>query len=219
MYLRIPLLALIALTSMAQQPPVPVEQEPHHHVVLKNEHVLVMRVTVPAGESTFYHIHPRDRVAVGLSDSTLAEQVFNQPQGPSGPSTPGRVSARQEDTPYTHRVINTGSTAFDVLDVEAFHRPEQSSAGAAATVAAENPSMRAYKYVLAPGASTPMHTHVRPYLIVAATDLQLKMTSPDGQSTTHEIKAGDFHWVDKKVTHSLANAGTSEGQLVEIELK
>ena len=79
--------------------------------------------------------------------------------------------------------------------------------------------MRVYKYVLAPGASTPMHTHERPYLIVAATDLQLKMTSPDGQSMSHEIKAGDFHWVDNKVTHSLANDGATEGQLIEIELK
>ena len=113
-----------------------------------------------------------------------------------------------------------GLTAlFDVLDVEAFRRPDRPSGSAATNMAAENPSMRVYKYVLAPGASTPMHTHERPYLIVAATDLQLKMTSPDGQSMSHEIKAGDFHWVDNKVTHSLANDGATEGQLIEIELK
>jgi mannose-6-phosphate isomerase-like protein (cupin superfamily) len=45
------------------------------------------------------------------------------------------------------------------------------------------------------------------------------MSSPDGQSSEHEVKAGDFHWVSTKVTHSLANAGSSEGQIVEIELK
>jgi mannose-6-phosphate isomerase-like protein (cupin superfamily) len=132
---------------------------------------------------------------------------------------PGRVSARQEDVPYTHRVINMGQTDFDVIDVEAFHRPEHPADTTAGTVAAENPSMRAYKYVLAPGASSTMHTHERPYLIVAATTMQLKMTAPDGQSMSHEIKAGDFHWIDSKVTHSLTNAGSTEGQIVEVELK
>jgi mannose-6-phosphate isomerase-like protein (cupin superfamily) len=64
-----------------------------------------------------------------------------------------------------------------------------------------------------------MHTHTRPYLIVAATSFPLKMTSPDGQAFSHQIQAGDFHWVETKVTHSLTNEGTTEGQIVEVELK
>jgi quercetin dioxygenase-like cupin family protein len=105
------------------------------------------------------------------------------------------------------------------VDVEFFHRPEHPSERAAAAVAAENPSARVYQWVLAPGAATPSHTHERPYLILAVTPVQLKMTAPDGSSFTHEVKAGDFHWVDAKVSHTLANAGTAEGQIVEIELK
>src|SRR5260370_42485448 len=62
----------------------------------------------------------------------------------------------------------------------------------AATVAAENPSARVYNWVLAPGATSAMHTHVRPYLIIAAKGFTLKMTAPDDQSVTHEIKLGDF---------------------------
>jgi quercetin dioxygenase-like cupin family protein len=216
---RISIFAILASMSIAQQQPVPVEDEPHHHVVLKNEHILVMRVTIPAGQSTQYHIHPRDRVAIGISTSTLAEQELNKAQTPPGPSTPGRISARREDVPYTHRVINMGQTDFDVIDVEAFHRPEHPADGTAGTVIAENPSLRVYKYVLAAGASSPMHTHERPYLIVAATTMQLKMSAPDGQSMSYEIKAGDFHWIDSKVTHSLANVGSTEGQIVEVELK
>jgi mannose-6-phosphate isomerase-like protein (cupin superfamily) len=49
--------------------------------------------------------------------------------------------------------------------------------------------------------------------------MPLKMTAPDGQSSAHEIQAGDFHWVGGKVTHSLTNEGTAEGQIVEVELK
>ena len=71
----------------------------------------------------------------------------------------------------------------------------------------------------APGASSAQHTHERPYLVIAATRTQLKMTGPDGKTSTHEVKAGDFHWVDSKVTHTLANDGATEGQIVELELK
>jgi len=63
------------------------------------------------------------------------------------------------------------------------------------------------------------HTHERPYLIVATTDMQLKMSAPDGQSVAHPVKAGDFHWVDNKVTHTLENAGTAPGEIVEFEMK
>jgi quercetin dioxygenase-like cupin family protein len=86
-------------------------------------------------------------------------------------------------------------------------------------VAMENPSARVYKWILPPGGTSEMHTHARPYVILAVTPTTLKMTRPDGKSMTQEVKAGDFHWVDNKVTHTLTNAGTLEAQIVEIELK
>jgi mannose-6-phosphate isomerase-like protein (cupin superfamily) len=64
-----------------------------------------------------------------------------------------------------------------------------------------------------------MHTHQRPYLIVAVTPMHLKMIAPDGTSRSEGVKPGDFHWVDAKVTRALANDGTSEGQIVEVEMK
>jgi mannose-6-phosphate isomerase-like protein (cupin superfamily) len=35
----------------------------------------------------------------------------------------------------------------------------------------------------------------------------------------HPVKAGDFHWVESAVTHTLANEGSEKGVLVEFELK
>jgi len=132
---------------------------------------------------------------------------------------PGDVAALESNGPYTHRVHNAGNVEFEVLDVELLQRPSESSAPVAGKVEAENPSARVYKWTLAPGATSAMHTHERPYLIISATPLALKMTDPEGKSFTHEVKAGDFHWVDARVTHSLANEGTTVGQIVEIELK
>jgi len=200
--------------------PVPVENEPLHHVVLKNESVVVIHLTLPPGERTLFHTHSHDRVAIPLSSTSITQQVVNEKEGPPSRSDPGTFSALAlASSSYTHRVHNVGSVPYDVLDVELLERPRTPSPLAAAAVAAENPSARIYNWVLAPGATSAMHTHVRPYLIVATTGFTLKMTAPDGQSLTHELKRGDFHWVDTKVTHTLGNSGSAEGQILEVELK
>ena len=204
---------------MAQQSPVPVEEEPHHHVLLKNESVLVMRVTLSPGESTLFHTHSHDRAAIDLTDARIARQKLGDPEGAPEPTKPGDVAVSESNGPYTHRVHKVGRGVFEVLDVELLHRPKQPGGPAAARVEAENPSARVYKWTLAPGVATPMHAHQHPYLIISATPLVLKMTDPDGKSFTHEVKAGDFHWVDAKVTHTLSNEGSTLGQIVEIELK
>jgi quercetin dioxygenase-like cupin family protein len=212
---------VLALSSLifAQQSPVPVEKEPHHQVVLKNDFVMVLRVQLPSGESTLYHVHSHDRVSVHLSDTAITEQWLGEPGGDPSGKQPGDVAATTANGPFTHRVQNVGAAEFDVIDVEFLHRPTQTSGPAAAKVEAENPSARVYKWTLAPGAMSAMHTHQRPYLIISATPLMLKMTDPEGKSFTHEVKAGDIHWVDAKVTHALTNEGTTAGTIVEIELK
>lgn len=207
-------------TAQEASAPVPVEEEPLHHVLLKNEFVTVIRLNLPAGERTLYHRHTHDRVAIYLSNGSTAQQNWGEKEGSSTLSKPGGfVALTLAGSSLTHRVHNVGSTAFDVLDVEILLRPETPSLPTAGAVAGENPSARVYKWVLAPGATSAMHTHTRPYLIVAATKFELKMTAPDGQSMTHEMSPGDFHWVDGKVTHSLSNTATTEGQILEVELK
>jgi quercetin dioxygenase-like cupin family protein len=207
-----------AMLVVAQQAPVPVEQEPHHHVVLQNDSVIVMHVTIAPGDVSFYHTHSRDRVSVHLTDGLVTLQPINEAESEPLPAKVGEISSSTMDKPVTHRVRNVGAVPFEIMDVEILKNSGQPSEAVAA-VAAENPSARVYKWVLAPGSSSEPHTHTRPYLIMAVTPFKLTMTTPDGKSLTHEIKPGDVHWVDAKVTHTLTNSGTTEGQIVEIELK
>ena len=180
---------------------------------------MVMHVTLSPGESTLYHTHSHDRVAIELSNATITQQKPNETEGAPEITKPGDITAPATDSPFTHRVHNVGPGVFEVLDIELLQRPKQPAGTVAAPIAAENPSARVYKWTLAPGAVSAMHTHERPYLIISATPLVLKMTDPEGKSFSHEVKAGDIHWIDAKVTHSLANDGTAEGQIVEVELK
>ena len=210
---------MLSTLVTAQPSPVPVEEEPHHHLVLKNDSVMVLWVKLLPGDSTLFHTHLHDRVAVHLSDTTITQRKLGEPESAPEVTKPGDVVVSESNGAYTHQVHNAGNGAFEVLDVELLQRPTKSASQVAGKVEAENPSARVYKWTLAPGATSEMHTHERPYLIISATPLVLKMTDPEGKSFTHEVKAGDVHWVDAKVTHSLANEGKTAGQIVEIELK
>jgi quercetin dioxygenase-like cupin family protein len=214
--------ALIAAAAAASVPDgtMPVEQEPEHKTVLKNDYVQVFRVTLEPGKATGMHVHAHDDAAVRLSTATVTSESPGTPAGAPETRTAGFVSARtNEPTALAHRVRNVGTTPFDVLDVQVLKRPDGPEAPPISAPAAENPRMRVYRYELAPGAGSPMHTHARPYLLVAATDMNLRMTSPEGASMTHPVKAGDLHWVGVAVTHTLVNEGREKGVLVEFELK
>jgi quercetin dioxygenase-like cupin family protein len=98
--------------------PVPVEQEPHHHVVFENQYVRVLDVVVPPGEMALFHKHSLDNVSVQLSDTTLKNQALGQ-DWTSRPVTEGQVGFRAgTKTPYSHRIMNAGTTVFHVLDIE-----------------------------------------------------------------------------------------------------
>lgn len=215
------LMSLLGVLAMAQQPPVASDKEPAHKTIFKNDSLLVLHVVLPPGKSTEFHTHSRDAVAVRLSESQIkVEEPGGRPAMGPNAMHPGDVSANEyAKHPYTHKVINAGHTVFDVLDIEALKRQEGPQTKPIGPVAAENASMRAYRYELAPGASSPQHTHERPYMIVSATPMALKMAPPDGQSSAHPVKAGDLHWVDQKVTHTLTNQGTEKGVIIEVELK
>lgn len=219
MKIIVALLAVVSGMSAAPDAAVPVEQEPQHKTVLKNDYVQVFRVTLEPGQATGTHIHAHDDAAVRLSTATITSDSPGAPGAPESRAA-GFVSARtNEPKALTHRVHNVGTTVFDVLDVQVLKRPDGPEAPAAAPPAAENPKMRVYRWELGPGAASATHTHARPYLIVAATGMDLLMTAPDGGAMRHTVKTGDVHWIDAVVTHTLVNKGADGGVLVEFELK
>jgi len=64
----------LAVTAWAQEPTaIPVDQEPHHKVVLKNDFVWVIDATFPAGYVTLNHSHEIDNVAVTISTGREAQ--------------------------------------------------------------------------------------------------------------------------------------------------
>ena len=101
--------------------PVPVEREPHHHVVLWNQYVRVLDVLFPPGDPALFHTHSNDNVSVELSGDTTKSQALGGEWSKPGEVVPGRVAFHKaKGQPYTHRVGSAGTQAFHVIDVEIF---------------------------------------------------------------------------------------------------
>lgn len=85
------------------------------------------------------------------------------------------------------------------------------------SVLLENDNVRVLKVSIKPGGKVPMHSHphnVGYYL----TDAKVQVTTPDGKSQEHELKAGTSVW-NEAVTHAVVNTGSTELQEIQIELK
>ena len=99
--------------------PVLVEHEPHHRWEFQNQYVRVLEVLLAPGESTLFHAHFHDSIAVRLTNATIQEQVLGGEWRPVSKVTPAEtryVEGAKE--PYTHRVKNVGTTPFHVIDIE-----------------------------------------------------------------------------------------------------
>lgn len=98
--------------------PVAVEQEPHHHVVFENQYVRVLDVVVKPGETTLFHKHSLDNVAIQFSEATIKRQSPGQ-DWIATPAKDGSVGFTAGTAkPYIHRIMNSGGTVFHVMDVE-----------------------------------------------------------------------------------------------------
>ena len=207
--------------SAAPETAVPVDQEPLHRLVLKNDYVVVLHVTIPPGQSTRVHTHAHDGVAVRLSDSTVSSDVPGK--APTEPRrTRVRATSRHSTTreqPLTHRVNNARH------DAVRGHRPRVPEAPGRPADAADRPSGRRERerprlpLGPRPGSLDPA-AHPRASLPHHRGDADAARDEVAGRRVLeHPIKAGDFHWVDGRVTHVLTNNGTQAGVIVEVELK
>ena len=99
--------------------PIPVQDEPHHHWIFENQYVRVLDVVLPPGESTFFHTHSHDNVAVRLSQATIQKQDWGKNWDPPSSMLPGQVTfTAGTKRPYSHRLKNVGATPFRVIDIE-----------------------------------------------------------------------------------------------------
>lgn len=85
------------------------------------------------------------------------------------------------------------------------------------TVEFENEHVRVVRIRYAPGDASSMHGHPGS-VIVALTDVQAKMTYPDGSTEAMNFPAGAAGWMDA-VEHLPENTSDQPMELIQVELK
>jgi hypothetical protein len=104
----------------APQGPVPLKDEPHHRLVLKNDFVNVYSVSVPSLDATLLHQHDLPYIGVTLGPAELVNAVSGKPET--------RVALQDGETRYfaerySHLVRTDSGLPFWNITVE-FLRPQ-----------------------------------------------------------------------------------------------
>jgi quercetin dioxygenase-like cupin family protein len=80
----------------------------------------------------------------------------------------------------------------------------------------ENPRVRVFEVLAAPGDKSPMHTHP-PLVAVSLGKARLRMTTPDGKSSIFDLNPGQVIWMEN-VEHSWEMLA-GQVHLVAVEVK
>jgi hypothetical protein len=178
-------------------PPVPVDQEPHHKVVVKNEFTRVLDAQLPPGYVTLNHRHDVYNVSVTIA---------NGRDGEEGQRGIGRAGFAKGG--YSHSVTNRYPNVMRFIVVEVFKsdRPGQAPSDLPNhALETENDHVRIYRLKLAPGESLASHVHSAGFLGV------ITHGGPAAPGTARWHGAGENIAVQASATESM--------EVVEIEPK
>jgi len=111
------LLLAIATRAKAQSIPgaVLAKREPHHHLVYEDSTIRVLRVRVPAHDTTLLHEHDPDYFWIALGKSTV---VNAKPGVPDATITSPDLSVHYTLGHFAHVARNPGAVPFDNITVE-----------------------------------------------------------------------------------------------------
>ena len=113
------LLLLFAFSLNAQAPvAVPIPKEPHHHLVLENDHVRVFRVSVPAHEATLLHQHDVPYVYIALGPADVINAIQGKPEARLVMSD-GQVGYSRGH--FAHIARTDSGLSFNNVTVELLH--------------------------------------------------------------------------------------------------
>lgn len=222
---RVVVLAIIGCrpaSDTTPSAPVPVYEEPHHHLVFQNALVRILDVRVPPGDSTQYHIHANPTIAVSVEEARNWAQTFGAP--PDSVQPPAAVPRLLDNwtrvLPYTHRVGNVDSVPFhyitsELLGLSGLNCLPLPESGLRHLVK-EGKLARVYELRLAPHTATEQHEHVCPGVTVLGTSGTL---SEEGTAAAANggVGAGHWEWRNPGHRHVLRNTGNTPLIVFEID--
>lgn len=111
------ILALLSIASVAGAQPraVMAKAEPHHHLVFEDATMRILRVRVPAHDSTMLHQHDPDYFWIALGPSTIVNAKLDTPETTV---TSEDLSIHYTPGKFAHVARNPGNRPFDNITIE-----------------------------------------------------------------------------------------------------
>lgn len=221
--------AAAAGPALAQQDaaPVPVQQSSYHVPIFSNDYLTVLRVYIPGGRTTDYHIHSHDQLCVVVEDypPEAYSQELGKPPGQPRGAVLGDVSfIGYFGRDYTHRAINPGtlprhSVCAELEGGDAFGFAPATRDVPGYSPLLDNARLRAWKLSLEPGQDLSTITQGAPGLRIVVRGGEIAEIRADGRERAMMLQPGQFFWQQEGAVRGLRNIGTSTVELVELELK
>jgi hypothetical protein len=188
---------------------VSVREEPRHHTVFNNGLIRILDVRIPPGDTTLYHKHETYSIIVRLSTTSTGSQEWGKaPEKPSI-SYLGDTYQNPFIPPIVHRVFNSDTTLFHVMDIEVYTQPT-----AKETVLLKNPELSllenssrvaSYRLQLPAQGITKLDPGTDGLLMVVYKG-KLRIKMPDGSKDI--LEPGSFHWAKSGQPFQLENVGS-----------
>jgi hypothetical protein len=209
---------LLSQICLAQ---IPVSQEPRHHDLLDNEHVRLLDVHIPAGDTSAFHIHQTPSVFIVLHNVKTGSEVISEEDHRNSP-IPHYDNIWFEGfygKPRIHRVWNNDSSEFHVMDIELPNKKYRNIVspirqGAFVFLFDEKP-VRAYRLNLNPSSDI--------FLPAVNTDILMILLTDSVQSVRVNEKSyhqkGDYQYVPFGLSLKFVNQSTAKAVFAFFELK
>jgi hypothetical protein len=212
-------------TAQDEGPPVPVEKAAYHWPIFRNEHVMLLRVYMPPGKGSNYHIHSLDQISVLIEAGANAGQVFGKERTAAKAGIRGNVGfTAYSKKPFTHRSTNTAATPFNNIVIALLkpapggHTPQARDVPGYRQLF-DNERARAWRLQLEPGQSAGPITQTAPGLRVIIDGGEIDEIVKGEMDRALALRPGDFYWQDAGATRAIRNTGATAINLVEFELK
>jgi quercetin dioxygenase-like cupin family protein len=230
-------LSLMAFPMRAQAPAaIPAAEEPHHHQVLENSYVRVLRVSIPTGDATLLHAHNAPYVYVSLGPADFANAVAGKPEA-RVKLTDGQVGYSRGN--FAHLVRADAGIPFNNVTIELL-RPQGeprnlcekivpgdagtcdlSGYAADAPIAVrpllETDEIRVSEVVVRKGDATDK-PHAQPGLLVAVSAAPITVAHVAG-AATQTLHAGEIIWLPAGAVPKFTVAEGLESRLLLISFK
>jgi len=228
------LILLLLAGAQGSNTAVPIDQEPHHHQIFRNQRVRAFRSELGPHETMPLHRHDHDYLTVMLVNAAIT----NMPEGqqPIPVHYPaGRV--RLSVAPLVHALRNDAPSEFRAVEIE-FNEPQGQSSppkdgqgkshycNPASKIACVDEAILfctqkicVSDVTMGEGAVTTKHSHETDHMMVALTEYRLS-DNVEGKGTNVRVQqSGGVEYLNAGITHQLTNISQHPIRFIVIVFK